>query len=60
MQRRSRRWCKDWKDAFNTSIGETSNCHEEQTECSKSELNALKKDSSDLLDLMFEIKEKLV
>ena len=48
------------EDAFNTSIGETSSCHEEQTECSKSELNALKKDSSDLLDLMFEIKEKLV
>ena len=38
------------EDAFNTSIGETSSCHEEQTECSKSELNALKKDSSNLLD----------
>ena len=35
------------EDAFNTSISETSSCHEEQTECSKSELNALKKDSSE-------------
>ena len=49
-----------FKDAFNTSISETSSCHKEQTECLKSELNALKKDSSDLLDLMFEIKEKFI
>ena len=45
---------------FTTFNGENSGHKEEQSKISKSELNSQKKDSSDLFNLMLEIKAKVL